>query len=694
MRRLLSVGLLLAVVGPAAASNPVAQGATPAPQDATTIAFQPAGRDRFSAPGENFGLMLRPVGATIAFTTRSASRQRRPRLRGFGHLTLVGANRTARATPLSPLPGETTFAVGSDPRKWQTGRASYGAVLYRNVYRGIDARYEGKARSLKVRFTIRPGARPSQIRIATERRKPMVRLQVVAHQVDGKTRRAVRSRLVTRRPGRYALRLSGWDRTQPLIAELTAVTRWRLLYGGDAATDIAVDENGAAYVAGASWRVWIDEEGGPGWARAFVASLTKVSPEGQKVFTTYLNGGGALGVAIDSTGAAYLTGVAYLDDFPVSKNAFQRHPGASEIADAFVTKIDPTGRVVYSTRLGGGRNDQGSGIDVDAAGNAYVTGATRSGPEAPFPTTPGALRTRLELHDYWDAFVTKVDPSGSSLEFSTYLGGSYYDVGWAIAATADGGAVVAGEGGFAECWPSCDPDAHPFPTTPGAYQEEVRHFHDAFVTRLDSRGSRLVYSTLLGGDGTDAALDLALAPDGTAWVAGRTFPGYGPPFGNDFPTTPTAFQRNWPHTAAIGAGFVSAIAAEGTTLAYSSFIAGTSGGEVAESLSLDADGNVWVVGGTNSSDFPTTPDAIQRRLGGRSDGFLLSPMLDRPGLRYSTLLGGLANEVLVGVGITPGRGSVVGNGSVMTWPYSKTPFLDPFAEATGNGFLKSFAIPR
>ena len=176
-------------------------------------------------------------------------------------------------------------------------------------------------------------------------------------------------------------------------------------------------------------------------------------------------------------------------------------------------------------------------------------------------------------------------------------------------------------------------------------------------------------------------------------MTGYTGPGYGPPFKNDFPTTANAFQPIWRHTAWVGAGFVSAIGSEGTTLEYSSFIS-NSCWEGGQSVSLDPAGHVYVAGMTCSADFPTTRDAFQRTLGGGRDGFVLSPDLDGPALRYSTYVGEQADENAVGVAAGRGQAFVVGSAAQSGHIFFKSQFSDPFAEASAAPLFRQMPIPR
>jgi hypothetical protein len=289
-------------------------------------------------------------------------------------------------------------------------------------------------------------------------------------------------------------------------------------YGADA-LGIAVDTGGNAYVTGCIEPLFP--------AAAFV---TKLNATGTAlVYYTYLGGttGGAVGygIALDTAGNAYVTGYTTSKDFPTTPGAFQPTFGGGNNFHAFVTKLNATGTVVYSTYLGGSVSDQGAGIAVDTAGDAYVTGATTS---TDFPTTAGAYQTTFGGGAF-DAFVTKLNPTGTALVYSTYLGGTEADDdGTGIAVDSAGNAYVTGYTGSTD-----------FPTTAGAFQTTFGGgSYDAFLTKLNPKGSGLAYSTYLGGTGYDQGYGIAVDSAGNAYVTGITE-------STDFPTTAGAIQTTF-----------------------------------------------------------------------------------------------------------------------------------------------------
>jgi hypothetical protein len=329
--------------------------------------------------------------------------------------------------------------------------------------------------------------------------------------------------------------------TNAFVAKLNS-TGTQLIYstylGGsgyyDGGFSIVTDPNGAAYLTGQT--LSSDFPTTPGAFQTVCrgdAFVTKLDATGSAlVYSTCLGGIGedrGDDLAVDASGAAYITGYTHSSDFPMTPGAFQTGcAGPIPCWDAFVTKLNTSGSgLMYSTFLGGYFEEGGDGIAVDGNGAAYVTGWTTS---VGFPITPGAFQTTCGgcyQYGYSDAFVTKLNASGSGLVYSTFLGGSVNDRSYGITMDASGAAYVTG-----------DTRSFDFPTTPGAFQTTHRGgWFDAFVTKLDASGSRLDYSTFLGGTAWDTGYSIALDANQAAYVAGYSW-------SLDFPTTLGAFQTS------------------------------------------------------------------------------------------------------------------------------------------------------
>jgi hypothetical protein len=404
---------------------------------------------------------------------------------------------------------------------------------------------------------------------------------------------------------------AGYDPVYPLVIDpdLDYSTYW-----GSASNEepfgIAVDEEGHAFVTGAAS------------GQVFVIKFA-VDGSGLE-YETFLGTGVGEDIAVDAAGNAYITGETS-GGYPTTSGAFDETPNGLD--DVFVTKLDPTGDIVYSTLIGGALEDQGRSIAIgnDATPNAFITGVTFSTgvPPIAFPTTPGAFDV---LHNGLDdAFVTQLNATGSALVYSTFLGGALSDVGRGIAVDGQGRAYVAG---FT--------DSLNFPVTPGAFDEVVLG-RDAFVTKLNEAGSALEYSTVLGGLGVDEAFGIDVQAQ-TAYVTGRT--------SGDFPTTPGAYDRTY--NGGPWDAFVTRLDPQGTNLLYSTYLGGDSD-DRGEGIAVQ-NASAFVTGRTNSAGasgtgFPTTGQAHQQTYGGGlSDAFLSRLNGGGSRLQYSTFLGGMNRD--------------------------------------------------
>jgi hypothetical protein len=332
------------------------------------------------------------------------------------------------------------------------------------------------------------------------------------------------------------------------------------------------------------------------------------------IYSTYIGGSGldrVDAIVVDSSGNAYLAGGTQSSNFPVTLGVFQPTCNCALAADAFVAEMNPAGTsLIYASYLGGSLQDLAYSIAIDAAGNAFVTGYTDS---SDFPVTTGAFQTTLNAPV--GAFVSKVSPGATSLIYSTYLGGSStdssrvcYACGTSVLVDSNGNALV--------CGLTLETD---FPTTPGAYQtilDGTAFGHDAFVTSLNSSGTGLLYSTLIGGKSDDGATSVAVDSSGNIYVRGNTL-------STDFPVTDGAVQKT------SGGGYDAFVAQFDPTLSkllYSSYLGGGGNefGMATHNLALDSQSppNVFVTGYTSSTNFPTTKGVLQLTSYGENDAFI------------------------------------------------------------------------
>jgi Bacterial Ig-like domain (group 3)/Beta-propeller repeat len=366
---------------------------------------------------------------------------------------------------------------------------------------------------------------------------------------------------------------------------------------GDIGYGIAVDSAGDAYVVGqtASPDFPTVNPLQPTFGGVGDAFVAKINATGSGlVYSTYLGGNNVdsgNSIAVDSAGNAYVTGSATSTDFPTTPGAFQtvcnNHCGGG---DAYVAKITPTGSALaYSTLLGGNSTEYSQSIAVDSAGNAYIVGFTDS---TDFPTTPGAFQ-RVCNHGSGcgDAFVAKLNPTGSALVYSTYLGGSRLDYGNGIAVDGTGNAYVTGYTTSTD-FPIMNP-----------FQATKRGRGDVFVAKLNPTGSALVYSTYLGRAGNDFGSAVAVDNAGNAYIAGGTHSGF-------FPTKNPLQAKGGSYD-----GFVAKLNPPGSALVFSTFLGG-SGDDSVGSIAVDSTGNAYVTGRTSSTNFPVTSDALQTKCDG------------------------------------------------------------------------------
>lgn len=484
----------------------------------------------------------------------------------------VGAN-TVTPTGIAKQSSTSNYLLGSDSSAWRTGVAEYAGILYSDLWNGIDMVFFFVDGELKYELTVAAGVSSDSI----------------------------------------AVRVSG-----------AAIS----VHDGDlvisTANNSIVDSGLLAYYADdhapvdASFAV-----SGDMYSFKLARDISRAIAIDPLVYSTYLGGGNrdeGTSIAVDPSGCVYVTGYAASIDFPISDGAYQAV--INVYSDAFITKLNADGSLAYSTYLGGSNLDSGSSIAVDSSGCAYMTGYTNS---RDFPITEGAAQTNYGGDNY-DAFITKLGPTGS-LAYSTYLGGSNYDMGNSIAVDPSGCAYVTGVTWSGAVWP------WGFPLTDGAYQTTKGDQQDAYVTKLSADGSEIVYSTFLGGDDTDIGFGIAVDLSGCAHLTGYTY-------STNFPTTDGAFQ-SYPGDGKINA-FVTKIDTDGSDLVYSTYLGG-SGHEIGFGIAVDSSGCAHVSGHTTSTDFPTHNAFQPSRVEGY-DAFVTKISADGSALVYSTYLGGRGDE--------------------------------------------------
>jgi hypothetical protein len=572
---------------------------------------------------------------------------------------LVGANAAATAEPGSAIAGTSNYFIGNDPSKWHTSIARYERVSYRNVYAGVDMAFHGAGREFEFDFVVAPSANPAPIEVEFSGDRAMktddlgnlticsaagnvLLHKPVAYQQEKGLRQAVEARFVLKAANRVSFELGNYDRSRELVID-PSVTYATYLGGTaeDEALGIAFDGSGNAYVTGETASTNFPTTTSPKLQGSFDAFVTKLNPDGSSiVYSTYIGGSGldsGNGIAVDTSGNAFVAGGTRSTDFPHSPGAFQTTL-KSPAENAFVFELNPTGNtLLYSSYLGGSdaNGDVGLGIGIltgSGSSFAYVVGATSS---ADFPVSTNPLQACPGGSG--NGFVTKLALKGTGtgdLVYSTCLslGGASADNAKAVAVDTSGNAYVTG----ATSNPS-------FFTTPGAFQVTCGtaancngSLSDAFVTVIKSDGSGYVYSTFLGGGGSDAGSGIAVDNSGNAYVTGSTSSA-------DFPrqsATQTVFGGG--NTDA----FVTKLNSTGTALVYSTYLGG-SGDDAGKGIAVDAAGNAYLTGQTNSSNFPTAV-ATQSSLKGGYDAFVTEYNAAGSQIPFSTYLGGTGDEDIGG----------------------------------------------
>ena len=629
--------------------------------DRLPIAFeanagQAAPNVSFIARGAGYTLLLTRRAPVLTLTRRGGVVQR---LR----LGMAGSSPAMRLRSSGPRTGSVNYLVGADRSRWRRRIPTYGVTRYVGAYPGIDVAFRGTSRRLEFDFEVAPGADPRRIALAPRGQRRLridasgalvlgVRGGQVREQpprsrqlVDGRVV-PVASRFVRRANGTIGIALGAYDHSRPLTID--PVLTYGTYLGGtsfDLGNGVAVDASGAAYVTGTT-----ASSNFPATAGAFQttfagnqdAFVTKVAPDGHSfVYSTYLGGNGidvGNDVAVDSGGAAFVTGSTTSPDLPTTAGAFQTVYGGGT-SDGFAARLSPSGAgLTWSSYLGGSATDQGSGIALGPSGSAVVAGLTSS---ATFPTTAGAAQTTYGGGSS-DGFVSEMGPTGSALVWSTLLGGAAADSASRVAVDASGAAYVTGR-----------TQSSGFPVTAGAVQGALRGSMDAFATKVAPTGGSFAWSTLLGGSSTDSGEAIAVDGDGAAYVTGTTA-------SSDFPVTAGAAQTAYGGGA--NDGYVAKIAPGGGSLGFASLLGGNAG-DLGRSIAVDAAHEPFVAGQTASANFPTTADAVQTTYPGGTNTAYLARFSPAGNERtFSTFLGGSAGSAALGLALD-GTGAAYLTGS-------------------------------
>ncbi len=640
---------------------------------------------------ESVGFTLTPAARVFAHTGQPAQQSGQAADESL-RVGLANASPDVAVSGLEELPGKSNYLVGNDPTMWHTGVPTYAKVKYASVYPGVDMVYYGSQRELEFDFVVQPhattgvlrleiqcvvGAKPVPLAIDKEGnlvvagaggkvllRRPTL-YQVASGPTAAGSKRIIDGGFVLEGEHEVGFRVGAYDASKPLVIDPTLAYSFLRTDFGVAA--IAVDPAGNAYIAEGS-------------------GVSKLNSSGSALlYNTHL-GGNTFAIAVDPSGDAYVAGRTEGPDFPTTPGAFQTQLPFYE--SGFITKLNPTGTsLVYSTFLGGSLGkSQILGIAVDASGAAYVAGETGS---PYFPVTSGVLQPEPSKYltpysSVFEAFATKLNPAGSSLVYSTYLGGTagYNVTAQGLAVDPAGDAFITGG--------TSNPAT--FPTTSGAFSK----VGTSYVIKLDPQAKSLLYSTLLKGSEDPQSITIDSA--GAAYVVGETT-------NNDLPVTPGAFQTTCvDFEGSCAYSFVLKLNPSGSGLVYSTYLGTGPAGDPqigdfvavtsATRIAVDQNGNAFVTGFTSSLTFPTTPDALQTTPGTGTlydSAFLTKFNAAGTALLYSTYLG--AGDVAgTALAVDPAGNAYIGG---ELFPPSSFPTASGTLKAVNSGlnavgFLSKF----
>ena len=648
---------------------------------------------KFLSRGNGYALFLTSTESVLAL-----SREKQASGESSAHETTVvrmkwkAADPLARVSGMAPLAGKSNYLIGSDPAAWRKNVPSFEKVRYENLYPGIDLMFYGNQQQLEYDFVVAPGSDPNVIRLAftgedklnideqgnmvihSGKEKIVQKAPVVYQEING-TRQLVAGSYVMKGKHEVGFKVASYDAGKTLYIDPVFV--FSSFFGGNDdnyAKAVAVDGSGNVYVTGYTESTTFPTTSGVYRTTCSLCSfnhpdvfVTKLSPAGAIVYSTYVGDNNTAdkgyGIAVDSSGNAYVTGETY---YPGSGTAFpivNGFPFPFGGGGAIVFKLNSSGTaLLYSTRLQSGSSTIGYGIAVEGS-NAYVAGMTVAGQNFPFWPDSGTYSGLIGNRGFYDAFIVKIDTTQSglnSLSYATRFGYAGWDYFYAAAVDSSGNAYATGytdngnannprealvtkfsadgsaatyiatfggsgdEYGYGiavdsagNAYVTGSTESSDFPVTAGAFQSAYGGMTDAFVSKLNPAGDTLLYSTYLGGSSSDKAYGIALDSAGQAYIAGDT----GSP---NFPVTADAMQaaRNGPH----GDAFVTVLNSTGTApLAYSSYLGGSgnvAGGDKAYGIAVDGSGNIIVVGQTDSADFPLQNAFQTTHSGGLFDGFV------------------------------------------------------------------------
>jgi hypothetical protein len=573
---LVAISLLLCVVVSTGQAVPSPGFIENRGQAAKRVAYyMPGGRATvyFTADAVVFDLHEKEVRSesdpTLEFIPRPDSSAEAPgrSLRGCAvYIRFNGANPSPRIEARGELETRYNYFLGNDPSRWRSDVPTYAEVVYHDLWPGVDLVYADEGGKLTYKVVTSSGGASRNVGFEYQGAASVI------VGPDGSARIATGVGVLLHEPPKTL----GSDGS--LAVEVGANT---------ARSDGLRDDPSAL------------------------------------LWSTFLGGSSneyARALALDSSGNSILVGLTASANFPTTPGAYDTSFNTS-FDDVFVAKLSSTGgSLLWGTFLGGSSYDYGFGLALDSSQDPVLTGYTQS---SNFPTTKGAYDT--SYNGIYDGFVAKLSSTGSSLLWSTFLGGNYDDYGYAIALDSSQDPIVTGYTSSSD-----------FPTTPGAYDTSHNGYQDVFVAKLSSTGSGLLWSTLLGGSSDDDGFGLALDSLQNPVLTGITL-------SSDFPTTPGAYDTSDNGGLYDSDVFVAKLSSTGSSLLWSTYLGGSTADRGC-GLALDSSQDPVLTGRTQSSDFPTTPGAYDTSVNGTYDGFVAKLSSTGSSLLWSTFLGGSSDD--------------------------------------------------
>jgi uncharacterized protein (TIGR03437 family) len=669
---------------------------------------------RYIARAQSFSLGLAPTGSWLEWKDSKGTKT------ATIHTRLVGGNPDTKLAPADRLPGAANYFLGSGSQ-WQSDVTGFGRIRYSGVYSGIDLVFHGEEHRLEYDFIVAPYADPRaiQLEISGQRsltvedggdlvistdageirwKRPEIYQEIkgVRHIIDG------RFRVVD---SRVTFEIAAYDRTKELVIDPTLKYSTYLgATANDGSRGIGLDSAGNVYIVGNTTSqnlptISAVQPAFGGMTSNFMngdAFVAKFSPAGALIYLTYLGGSGddaASAVAVDGAGNAYVVGLTTSQNFPTA-NPVQPNFGGQggrgfiRTGDAFAAKLNPSGnKLIYSTYLGGNQDDAALAVAIDNAGDAFIAGVTSS---MNFPLTSnayqsfyrGGLGEPINALGYpqWDpgdAFILELNPAGSQILYSTYFGGTSDDAALSIALDSSSNVYIGG------C--TISPD---LPTTSGALQRgfggvsvlnKHLNFGDGFVAKFTSAGA-LSYSTYFGAEGDDCVSSIAVDGTGSVYMTGSTSSMF-------LKTTPGALQPLYSGYSILpklisllyGDAFVAKLNPAGSALTYLTYLGG-SRNDGGMAIAVDAGGNAYVTGFTDSTDFNLAGASLQLKMAGDGqfdigvpygDAFLSVVNPTGTALLYSSYYGGNFDDIGGGIALD-GAGGVYITGSTGSTSFPTT----------------------